>query len=187
MQESHQNIENEEPSYWTSVGVAGVTFGLLLFILSLIAAYVAINSEPSGSFFTPTQILSYLTCLIGIFGGMLAVWHYTSMYNITITLGRGALIGFLTGVCITVVNMALSQLWEFVDPDMTQQLIDSLVANYEAMELPDAQRQLLIDSTVQQMREGNFFSQLIKGAPLNGILNLFTGMIGAKVFGKKEI
>lgn len=189
MQEpQQQSYENEEPSYWTSVGVAGSIFGIITFALSLISIYATINSEPSGSLFSPIQLLGFLTCLIGAFGGMLAVWHYTNEYNVTVTLGRGALIGFLTGVCITIISVLLSQLWQFVDPDMTQRMIDSTVANFEAMDMPEEQRRQLIDSSVESMRgQNNLVSQLLWGIPLYGILNLLTGMIGAKVFGKKEV
>ena len=118
---------------------------------------------------------------------MLAIWHYTNEYNISVTLGRGALIGFLTGVCITVVSILLSQLWQFIDPDMTQRMIDSTLASFEEMDMPAEQKQQLIDSTVENMRGNNIGWQLLINIPLYGILNLLTGMIGAKVFGTKEV
>ena len=189
MQEPQQTTyKNEQPTYWTSVGIAGAIFGIVLFALSLVSIYATINSEPSGSLFSPIQLLGFFTCLIGAFGGMLAIWHYTSEYDIKVTLGRGALIGFLTGVCIALISILLSQLWQLIDPDMTQRMIDSTIANFEAMDMPEEQKQQLIDSTVANMRgQDNIGQQLLYSIPLYGILNLITGMIGAKVFGKKEI
>jgi uncharacterized membrane protein len=180
--------QKNEPSYWTSVGVAGLIFGIIIFALTLVTSYAMINSEPTGSLFSPTQIsLWVLTCLVGAFGGMLAIWHYTNEYNISIKLGKGAVIGLLTGVCITIVMVFFNQFWQLIDPDMTQKAIDSMIANYEAADLPDAQKQQLIDSTVQSMRsQNNIGSQFLFSLPLYGILNILTGMIGAKVFGKKE-
>ncbi|HEX6981129.1 MAG TPA: DUF4199 domain-containing protein [Balneolaceae bacterium] len=187
MQESQQTLENEQPSYWTSVGVAGLIFGIITFALSLISIYAAINAEPTGSPFSATSLLGIVVCLVAAFGGMLATWHYANEYNAPLTLGRGALIGLLTGVCITIVTIILSQIWQFIDPDMVQQWIDATVANFEAMDLPEEQKQQIIDSTVESMRDQyNIFRQLWVGILMYGILNLLTGMIGAKIFGKKE-
>lgn len=176
------------PSYWMSVTTAGLIFGFVAFVLSLVTSYAVINSEPSGSFFSPSQFIGVFACLAAAFGGMLATWHYAREYDdISITLGKGALIGFLTGVCITIVSVVLSQLWQFVDPDMTQKMIESTIANMEAMDLPEAQKQQMIDATVEGIRSNDSIGmQLLWGVPVNGILNLITGMIGAKIFGERE-
>lgn len=177
----------EPPSYWTSVGIASVLFGLIAFVISLVTIYTTINSEPTGSFFFPSQLIGVLGCLVGAFGGMVATWHYAREYDTVITLGRGALIGFLTGMGMAVVSTIFSQVWNLVDPDMTQQMIDSYVANFEAMDLPEEQKQQMIDATVNSMRDQqNIGSQLLWGIPMYGILNVLTGMLGAKVFGKDE-
>lgn len=176
-----------DPSYWTSVTIAGSIFGIVAFVLSLISGYAMINSEPSGSFFSPTQLVGVLACLLGAFGGMLATWHYAREFDLSITLGRGALIGFLTGVVVTIVSIVLNQAWQLIDPEMMQKMIDSTVANMEAMDMPDDQKQQMIDATVESMESQNSIgTQLLWGIPMNGILNLLTGMIGAKLFGKQE-
>lgn len=186
MEESQQQTYNSEPSYWNSVAFAGLIFGVIVFALSLLTAYATINSEPTGSLFSPTQLIGVLGCLFGAFGGMLAIWHYAGNYNISITLGRGALIGFLTGVAISVVSVLLNELWTFVDPDMTQQVVESTIANLEQSDLPEQQKQQFID-LIAGSREGEGIgSQLLSDIPLYGILNLITGMIGAKIFGQDE-
>lgn len=189
MEESQDQTSgiNDTPSYWTSVGISGVIFGILAFVLSLVSTYAMINSEPTGSFFSPVQLLGVLVCLVGAFGGMMATWHYANEYNVPIKLGRGALIGFLTGLCITVVSVVLNQLWQVVDPEMTQKLIESTIANMEAMDMAEGQKQQIIDSTVQNMRsQQSIGTQLLWGIPMNGILNLITGIIGAKIFAEQE-
>lgn len=178
---------NSDPSYWASTGVASFIFGLIVFVISLISAYITINSEPTGSFFSPMQLIGTLACLIGAFGGIVAVWHYTKEYDVPVKLGRGALIGFLTGAGIAVLSTLLNQVWLLIYPDMTQKLIDSIVSNMEAMDMPEEQKQQAIDSTVQSMESQYSFGwQLLLGIPLYGVLNLITGMIGAKVFGKDQ-
>ncbi|MDR8393083.1 DUF4199 family protein [Aliifodinibius sp. S!AR15-10] len=179
--------EKESPSYWTSVGIASLLFGIIAFVISIITVYATINAEPTGSFFSPTQLIGVLGCLVGAFGGMVATWHYAKEYDVVIKLGKGALIGFLTGVGITVISTLLNQVWLLFDPDMTQKMIESTVANFEAMDMPDEQKQQMIDATVESMRgQNNIGTQLLWGIPMYGILNLLTGMIGAKVFGKEE-
>lgn len=185
--QNHTSEPNNLPSYWTSVTISGVIFGIIVFVLSLISTYAMINSEPSGSMFSPVQFLGILVCLIGGFGGMMATWHYANEHDVAIKLGKGALIGFLTGVVITVISIVFNQLWQVIDPDMTQKLIDSTIANLEAMDMADGQKQQIIDSTVESMRgQQSLSTQLLYGLPMYGILNAITGMIGAKLFGKKE-
>lgn len=183
-----QAESNNEPSYWTSVSIAGLIFGIIVFALSLVTTYSVINSEPTGSLFSPVQIsLWVLVCLVGAFGGMLAIWHYTNEHDVSLKLGKGALVGLFTGIAIAVVVVILNQLWQVIDPDMTQKAIDSTIANIEAADLPDAQKQQAIDSMVQGMRNQNSIgSQLMYNLPMFGILNVLTGMIGAKVFGSSK-
>lgn len=182
-----QAEQQNQPPYWTSVGIAGVIFGIIVFALSLVTSYSVINAEPTGSLFSPVQLLGVFVCLIGAFGSMLAIWHYANEYDVSIKLGQGALIGLFTGIAIAVVTVLLNQLWQFVDPDMTQKLIDSTIANFEASDMPDAQKQQMIDTTVQSMRNRNSIgTQLLYNLPMYGILNVLTGMIGAKIFGNKE-
>ena len=189
MEEPEQQTPQEQanPSYWNSVFIAGVLFGLILFVISTIGGYATISSEPTGAIFSPTQLIGTVGCLFGAFGGMLATWHFAREYDTVIKLGRGALIGFLVGLVIVAVNILLVQIWSIIDPDMTQQMIDSAVANIEAMDVPDQQKQMTIDMTVDGLRSReNIGSQLLWGIPMYGILNLITGMIGAKLFGKEE-
>lgn len=187
MEESQNQVHEETPSYWTSVGVAGLLFGIISFILTLIYGYSLINSEPSGSMFSPIMLIWLVSCLLTAFGGMVATWHYANQYDVVIKLGKGALIGFLTGACIVIVSVILNEIWHLIDPEMTQKMIDSTIANFEKMEMPADQKQQIIDSTVDSMRTNqNIGRQLLFGIPIMGIVNLITGMIGAKLFGKKE-
>lgn len=185
------NKSTEQPSYWTSISIASVLFGIFTFVISLITTYTMINAEPSGAILSTSRVVGMLGwlfgCLVGAMGGLLAVWHFAKEYDVPVKLGKGALIGFLTGIGMAVVTVILGQTWHLFDPDMTQKLIDSTIANLEAMDMPADQKQQIIDSTAQSIR-GNqgIGSQLMWGIPLYGILNLLTGMIGAKVFGKEE-
>ncbi|MGD8426531.1 MAG: DUF4199 domain-containing protein [Balneolaceae bacterium] len=186
MEESPQT-SSSNPSYSTSVGIAGVLFGIVTFALSLIVAYATINSEPTGSMLSPIQLAGTLVCLVGAFGGMLATWHYAKEYDIPFTLGKGALIGLYTGLAIAIVSVLLNQVWHLIDPDMTQRLIEHSIANIQASNMADQQKQQTMDMVAESLRnQDSIGRQLLWGLPLYGILNLLTGMIGAKVFSKKE-
>lgn len=186
MEDPQQQTPNDKSSYWNSVAIGGVIFGIIIFVLSLVAGYATINSEPTGALISPAVWVGALSCLVGAFGGMLAIWHYAGNFNISVSLGRGALIGFLTGVAISIVSVLLNELWTFIDPDMTQQIVDSTIANIEASDLPEQQKQQMIDLTAGAREGESIGMQLLSGIPLYGILNLITGMIGAKIFGQEE-
>ncbi|MDX1586942.1 MAG: DUF4199 domain-containing protein [Balneolaceae bacterium] len=174
------------PDYWASVGLASLIFGIFSFAVSIIGGYLIINSEASGSLaMTVAQsIMGLMSCLISAFGGLLAVWHYIKTYDLNITLGTGALIGFLTGAGIIAVSTVFQEVWSLVDPEFTSKMIQSMINNIEAMELPDQQKQQMIDSMAAQ-RDTGILSSLLWGVPIYGILNLITGMIGVSVFGRK--
>lgn len=185
--EESQPLSNNNPSYWTSVSIAGLIFGIVVFALSIIISYITINSEPSGSLLSPMQFVGTIVCLIGAFGGMLATWHYANEYDVPFTLGKGALIGLFVGIVIALINVLLTQGWHLIDPNMTQRLIDHTVANIQASSMPDQQKQQTIDMMADTLKNRNSIgTQLLWGLPLYGILNLITGMIGAKIFSKKE-
>jgi hypothetical protein len=70
---------------------------------------------------------------------------------------------------------------------MVQQSIQSEIANIKAMSLPSDQKNKLIDAMSKASNSGgNIFKLLFQGIPMYGILNLITGMIGAKIFERKE-
>lgn len=186
MQEFNQ--ENAQPSYQNSVLISGIIFGLAVFVISLTASYTTIYSEPTGFIFSPVQLIGTLGCLVGSFGGMFAIWHYTRSYDVPLTLGKGALIGFLAGIAILIINILLNEFWTFIDPDLNQKLLESSIANIKAMDFPKQQKRQMMDMMASSMKgERDIISKLLWGLPFYGILNLITAMIGVKLFGKKEI
>ncbi|NGP78088.1 DUF4199 family protein [Balneolaceae bacterium YR4-1] len=173
------------PSYLTSVGIAAVIFSLLTTVLQLISGYMQINAEPTGSLFSPTMLFGLVVCLVGAFGGMVAVWHYANEYQITMKLGKGALIGFLTGLAMVIIGIVLNKLWLLFDPDMQQKMMESTIANFEAMDMPEETKQQMIDQAASQANP-SIGMQLLYGIPIFGILNLLTGMLGVSLFARNK-
>ena len=122
-------------------------------------------------------------CLIAAFGGLVAVWHFTKEVTTTLKLGQGAVIGFLTGAVIAVVSVILSEIWSsFIDPDMMKNYADAMIANFEAMDMP----QSTLDDIAESFEEGDsMLRQLFINIPLYGVLNLITALIGVKIFAEK--
>lgn len=178
---------NASPGYWPSVFLAALVFSLLIAVLQIVTGYIQINSEPTGSLFSPMMFSGILLCLIGAFGGMVAVWHHAREHNVTMKLGRGALIGLFTGIVMALLSVIFNQIWHLIDPDFTQKMMDSILANFEAMDVPEEQKQQMIDSAAQQFESSqSILTQLLWNIPTYGILNLLTGMLGVSLFAKKK-
>lgn len=187
-------MENKQVqnSYWQSVLIGALFTALVIFVISLISGYTTINAEPSGSIISAGQLIGVLSCLIGAFGGIISTRHYAKTYDLTFTIGRGAMIGLYTGLIAALISAILSQLWTFVDPGYVQGIIDSTVANMEAMaSIPEATKQQLIEETVTKLNEQfASLSGILIGSAISmatfGFLNLLTGMIGAKIFASED-
>lgn len=70
--------------------------------------------------------LSYVGCLVSTGAGLLAVWHYTSTYQTTISGGQGAMMGFWAGAVATLVGSGLSHLLSLAGllPDLSSVRMD---------------------------------------------------------------
>ncbi len=184
---NNSEVDRTISDFWPSIALVGSIFGVIIFALGLVFGYMQIQSEPTGAIFSPMMFSGVIVCLVVAFAGIMAIWHYTREVTPFIKLGQGALIGFLTGAVLVIVSTVLNELWHVIDPEYTQKVIDSTVAGLEAMDLPEDTKNTMIDATVESMRsEQSIFSQILYGIPMYGILNLITGLIGVKIFGKKE-
>ena len=170
--------------YLPSAGLVGLIFAVVIFAISIFFGYMQINAEPTGSPFGVTSISGIVVCLAGAFSGLVAVWHFSKEVTQDFKMGQGATIGFLTGAVVAVVSVMLTQVWTFIDPDYTQKLMDSVIANFEMMDLPDEALDGIIESTEQSVDPG-FLRQLFLSIPLQGILSTITALIGTKIFAQK--
>ena len=75
--------------YLPSIGIVGLIFSLISFAVGLFFGYQQINSEPTGSFFSPAMLSSGVICLVSAFAGLIAVWHFTREVTPKIKLGQG--------------------------------------------------------------------------------------------------
>lgn len=88
---------------------------------------------------------------------------------------------------MVLIGIVLNKIWLLIDPDFTQKMMDSVMANFEAMDVPENQRQQMMDSTAQQFENNqSITTQLLWGIPIFGILNLLTGMLGVSLFAREK-
>lgn len=181
-------MENEQtlPSYWNSVIIASLITAVIVTAFSLIGGYMTLGSEPTGSIFNTSQLFGTLGCLLGAVGGVFANWHYVKENNVTYKIGKGALIGLMVGLIATIFSVLISEIWNLIDPSYQEALIDWNIQNMEAMQIPAEAKEAGIESLEDA---ATFTGRLLQSLYiLIGlcIMNVISGLIGAKVFASEE-
>lgn len=181
-----EEYEHTSPSYWQSVGMAAVGLGFLSFILELMLQYFQLSAEGSTGGLIVSTVGSVAVCLFMALGGLIAIWHYAKTYNLTLSIGRGALIGFFTGVGLVIVSVVLSQMWTLIDPDLNQRMMESMIRTYEEMDIPEEFKEQLIDATAAEVEDPSILMSVLSQIPVSGILNLLSGMLGVALFAREK-
>ncbi|MCH2450307.1 MAG: DUF4199 domain-containing protein [Gracilimonas sp.] len=181
-------MENEQtqPSYWNSVILASLITAILVTAFSLIGGYMTLGSEPSGSFFSSAQLFSTIGCLVGALGGLFANWHYVKENDVTYKIGKGALLGLMVGLGATIFSVIISQIWNVIDPGFQEALIEWNIQNLEAMQMPAEAREQAIAGFDDPNSLQNIGLQALFTFIGLGIVNVISGLIGAKVFASEE-
>ncbi|MEQ9266494.1 MAG: DUF4199 family protein [Balneolaceae bacterium] len=179
--------ESGSDSYWASVIFGALVIGLIMSIMGLLSQYITISNEPTGASFGIGQAIGTLACLVGAIGGILSTRHYANNVDDTFTIGKGALIGFLTGVVGVLLSTIVTFIWLYiVDTGLTQTFYEWQIANVEAQNLPDAQMEMAISFIPDPNSTSAIMMQVGIGLVVVGILNAISGMIGTKIFAKDE-
>ncbi|MCC5927441.1 MAG: DUF4199 domain-containing protein [Bacteroidetes bacterium] len=184
-------METQHNPFFNSALIVGMIFALLSTAVSLGVGYSMINSEPTGSLFTPASFSFFFVCLVVLFAGTFAVRHHVKEYNEALPMGRGAVIGLVTGVVTAVFASVFSLVWLLIDPAFNDNLMNALIANFEAIsEIPAAQRDEMIDGIYTQFQKQSTVAGQLSTAALNsvfyGLINALTGMLGVKLFSPKQ-
>lgn len=185
-------MENEQvvPTYWNSVLIGALTVALITGGLGILLMYYVAGADPSMTVMVVSGLTLPLTCLFGLVGGIISTRHYAKTFDITFTIGQGALIGLLTGAIAAIFATIISQLWMLIDPALMENFYDNMIYSMEQIGMPQAQLNDTIDN-MQQTREqqqsiGGIALGLLINAVVLGIVNAITGMIGAKIFASEE-
>lgn len=172
-------------SYWNAVIKWGLIFAAADTFLTLVVNFLLIKSPSLMALFLSGTIV----CLFIAFGGLFAVRQHVSDHNISIPIGRGALIGFMTAIIIVIGSQIFSEIYFLLDSSFMQRLSEAQIAAYENSELlPDEARQSAIDATYTQMQQGRSFLGIVFSMlgtlVFTGALNALTGMVAANVYKK---
>jgi hypothetical protein len=166
-----------------------VIFAIIAFVGNLVITYTVIGMEPSMMTLLIPSISSTVVCLIAAVAGLLVVRGYIKATDLRVPVGKGAVIGLVTGVLIAVISGVLGILWDFVDPNMTKNMMNSMLAATSSIPgMDEAARQRAEDQMMAS--DPTQWSTRLMGLGIGtlgfGIVNMITGMIGAAVFSKKE-
>jgi hypothetical protein len=181
-------MEQNNP-FISSAVIMGIVFALITSVVSTVISYTIISSEPSMSNMIVISAMGLVSCLIGMFAGMLAVRHHAKQFNVPIKMGRGAVIGLTTGVFLALFVTLISLIWtNLIDPAFTDKLMEALVVSMESMgDAPNMDE--AIDGIYEQFNKQKTVAGQLQGFAMNagvlGALNALTGMLGVKFFAPK--
>ena len=132
--------------------------------------------------------VNFLGCclIIQILGALLAVHIYTKKYNLTISAGKGIVLGILTcllgGIAAFVVTMILQKLGLDVGQQMIQEQMIQFAENYMGPEAAEQMREEIERQRAQGMGAVQVVVGLIFSVIFNALGGLIGGAIGAAVF-----
>ena len=156
--------KNRMPSKTQSVLLAGIAVGVVSALFNLIPVPIA---------------AACLSCTAYLVAGVLAVWHYTSTHQLTITGGQGAGMGALAAVAAGIVATVLLYVFGALDviPTMEERMMEQL----DQQNLTGEQREQAL-SFIQSplVMIGAMLVYLI----IYAIVGAIGGAVGASVFKK---
>lgn len=150
------------PSKTQSILLAGVAVGIAAALFSLIPV--------AGS---------CLACIAYICAGLLAVWHYTSTHQLTLTGGQGAGLGALAGIAAMIVASALGFLFSAIG--LTPGWQELMMQQLEASGMDPAQQEEMAELFSSPLV---WIGMFLLGLIIYAIVGAIGGAIGASIFKK---
>lgn len=150
------------PSKIQSILLAGAAIGVLAALFSLI---------PMAG--------SCLACIAYLAAGVVAVWHYTSTHQLTITGGQGAGLGALAAVMAGIVAAVLSYVFSAIG--LMPNMQEMMRAQFESSGMdPDQIEQMIAIFESPLVIAGLY----LVGLAVNAIVGAVGGAVGASIFKK---
>ena len=155
--------QNSQPSYWESILLGALIVAIITSIVGTGLSYYISGAEPSMSMMITAGLFVPLTCLFGAFGGFVSNRHYAKNFDITFPIGKGALIGFYTGVIAAIFMTILSLIWtKIIDPSLMDNFANNMIAAFEQMDMPEAQKEQSINDMVANFERQNSVGGILK-------------------------
>lgn len=157
------------PSKWTSILIGALAYT----VLGILIQFLFQGGGPMAGI---------LGCLVMLSAGLVAVWHYTSTYHLTIPAGQGASIGALAGVIGGLIAGALS--WMLIAAGLFP----------DPLELARRQLEAQPGMTEEQMEQAMAMAETFSnpvigmgiGLVLGALVGAVSGAIGAVLFKKGD-
>jgi hypothetical protein len=92
----------------------------------------------------------------------------------------------MVGLGATIFSVIISQIWNVIDPGFQEALIEWNIQNLEAMQMPAEAREQAIAGFDDPNSLQNIGLQALFTFIGLGIVNVISGLIGAKVFASEE-
>ena len=185
-----ETMQNENPSYWASVLIGALVITLITTIIGTFLLYYIAGAEPSPMLLILLSSFVIINCLFGSIGGFISTRHYAKTFNLTFPIGKGALIGLLTGIVGAILAAIIGQLWNLIDPALVDNLIANITDVMDMIDMSQQQRDETLSSIVESFESSQTFGGIIQGVLINsailGVVNAISGLIGAKVFASED-
>ncbi len=148
-----------------------------------VASYFSGASDPTNPQQIMGMIFGLIGCMVMLTSGLVAVWHYTTENELTLTGGEGVGIGSLAGIVYAVVGLALAWLLILLNILPSPQETMDMIRESGAFDAPGAEQGMVF---AEMMVTWGGPAMAIVGGILMGLIG---GAIGAALFkhGKEEI
>lgn len=178
LRQSKLNAISQMQSSLTSILIGGLACALLSTAIHIGSTL----ANASGPNLVLGIVFGCLGCLVGLTSGLIAVWHYTSEKEVTLSRSTGVKMGALAGLVSALTGFLMVRALMIMGVLPTaDDAIDQMMQN-PALENSDAGMETAMQVTEIMMGWGGLVVTLIFG-PLLGLLG---GMIGAALFKKGE-
>lgn len=162
----------------TSILIGGLSCALL-------STFIQIGSttfNPAGQNPLLGAVFGCLGCIVGLTSGLIAVWHFTGEYELTLTRGEGIKLGALAGLVSAFVGWMMVQALMVLNVMPSAEDVVELMMENPALDNPEANMDMVIQWIEISMGWGGLAIALIFGP----VLGLLGGMIGAAMFKKGD-
>ncbi len=167
------------PSKTQSILIGGLIAAVTATILQ-VAGHLSGASNPTDTQPVLNIIFGLLGCMIMLTSGLVAVWHYATENELTLTGGQGVGIGALAGIVYAAAGLALGWLLILIDILPSPQETLDILRDAGTFDAPGAEQ---AESITQMMMTWGTPVIAVVGGVLMGLIG---GAIGAALFKRGE-
>ncbi|MDT0630514.1 hypothetical protein RQM47_09480 [Rubrivirga sp. S365] len=163
------------PTKFPSIAIGAAVYAVLSVLLTFVSQ--------TGGFMAQT-IGGCAICLAALAGPLVAVWHYTSTYSLTVPAGTGAGLGAGAGALGGVLSGVLTLVLQAINllPSAEEQ-----IARTRSMMLEQGGDPAQVDQQIEMMSgfTGNPAVGIVVAVVIGAVVGAIAGAIGASVFKKR--